>query len=388
MVSDLAFALGARGESVWVITSRQRYEQPREHLRSRERIRGVEVRRIWTTRFGRVRLLGRAVDYLSFYWSAFFALLILARAGDVIVAKTDPPLISVVAWFAARLRGARLVNWLQDLFPEVAEELGVLRGTLWVSPLVRLRDRSLRAAQTNVVLGERMRQRLIAHGIAPDSLRVIPNWADGGQIHPVTPEENALRESWGVAGKFVVGYSGNLGRAHEFDTMLGAMKRFRGDDRVVFVLIGGGVGMAALARAVAAAGLPNVRFFPYQPRERLSESLSVADVHLISLRPQLEGLIVPSKIYGILAAGRPTVFIGDADGEVARLIAECRVGFTVPVGGVERLAECLRWLKDDPSLAEKMGRRARVCFERRYDVRHGVDCWHDVLREGRGDTLR
>lgn len=91
MVSDLAFALAARGESVWVITSRQRYEDPQERLRSREHLRGVEVRRIWTTRFGRVRLLGRAVDYLSFYWSAFFALLILARAGDVIVAKTDPP---------------------------------------------------------------------------------------------------------------------------------------------------------------------------------------------------------------------------------------------------------------------------------------------------------
>jgi glycosyltransferase involved in cell wall biosynthesis len=287
------------------------------------------------------------MDYASFYWSAFFSLLILARSGDVIVTQTDPPLISVVAWLATRLRGARLITWLQDIFPEVAEGLGVLCRPLWLASLMRIRDRSLRGTQMNVILGERMRQRLTAHGIAPGMLRIIPNWADEERIHPVAAEDNPLRRSWGLEGKFVVGYSGNLGRAHEFDTMVGAMEQLREDDRIVFAFIGGGAGMVGLERTVAAAGLSNVRFFPYQPRERLSESPSVADVRLVSLRPQLEGLIVPSKIYGILAAARPTVFIGDADGEVARLIAEWRVGFTVPVGGVGNFVECLWRLKDD-----------------------------------------
>lgn len=379
MASDMAFAMARRGYDIRVLTSRQRYECPQERLPVRECAHGVEIQRIWTTRFGRSGLVGRMLDYASFYLSAFLASLRLVEKGDVIVVKTDPPLISVVAWFVARLRGARIVNWLQDLFPEVALALGIRPGRFWTRALVRLRNRSLQAAETNVVLGERMQKRLVQNGVASGRIEVIPNWADGARIRPVSPGTNGLRRAWGLEGRFVVGYSGNLGRAHEFQTMLGAMDRLRDDSGTVFVFIGGGVGMRGLERAVTATGLQNCRFFPYQPVERLAESLSVPDVHWVSLRPQLEGLIVPSKIYGITAAARPAVFIGDPAGEVGRLISACGCGFSVPIGEVVGLANRLAQLKRDPELAVEMGCRGRACFERHYDLAHGADRWEAVL---------
>lgn len=379
MVSDLAFALAAGGDSICVVTSRQRYEHSRDRLPSRERLHGVEVRRVWTTRFGRSNLAGRMLDYASFYFAAFAELLRVVRRGDVIVAKTDPPLISVVAWAVSRMRGARLVNWLQDLFPEVAVALGVVARRAWVGPIVWLRNGSLRAAEANAVLGEAMRLRLVANRVVPTRVQVIPNWADGGRVRPVPRESNALRREWGLEDRFVVGYSGNLGRAHEFRTMLGAMQRLRKDPEFAFVFIGGGAGMVGLREAVASAGLTNCRFLPYQPAERLAESLSAPDVHLVSLRPQLEGLIVPSKIYGIAAAGRPAIFIGAADGEVANLISACDFGFTVGVDENGELVERLRNLKDGPRLAAEMGQRARACFEHRYERAHGVRRWRTLL---------
>src|ERR1043166_3269501 len=151
MVGDLAVHLAKRGHEVVAITSRQRYDDASARLARRERVNGVDVVRVATTRFGRGFLPGRALDYATFYLSAFFAILRRARRGDTVVAMTDPPLLSVVAALACALRGARLVNWVQDLFPEVATALGMR-----VPGVMRLRDWSLRRAAMNVALGERM----------------------------------------------------------------------------------------------------------------------------------------------------------------------------------------------------------------------------------------
>ena len=155
MLSGLAFHLAGKGAEVHVITSRQRYDDPAAALSSSELVRGVQVHRVPTSRFGRGNLLGRVLDYASFYLSASLKLASLATRGDIVIAKTDPPLISVPAMLVARLRGAQLVNWLQDLFPEVAERAGLRLGG--IAGLARAaRNLSLRKAAANVVLGERV----------------------------------------------------------------------------------------------------------------------------------------------------------------------------------------------------------------------------------------
>src|SRR5688572_29536518 len=158
MLGDLAFHLAGRGWEVAVITSRQRYDDPRARLPARERVRNVEIHRISTTRFGRMRLLGRAIDYLTFSLGALRLLRRTLQPGDIVVALTDPPLISVVASWATAARKAKLVNWVQDLFPEVAERLGTLTRRGFMTFLTRLRQRSLRPARMNAGIGESMQQ--------------------------------------------------------------------------------------------------------------------------------------------------------------------------------------------------------------------------------------
>ncbi|HEX3578964.1 MAG TPA: glycosyltransferase family 4 protein [Thermoanaerobaculia bacterium] len=353
MLSDLAFHLATRGWDVEVVTSRQRYEDAAAKLPSHETVSGVKVHRVWSTRFGRGFLPGRALDYATFYVSAFFALLRRGRRGATIVALTDPPLISVIAALAAMLRGATLINWTQDLFPDVAEALG-MRGAGW---LRGIRDWSLRRAKVNVALADRMAERL------PKAV-VIHNWADAA-LHPIDVPHSRL----------VIGYSGNLGRAHDAATMLAAMETLRNDDAIEFVITGGG----AQAEVIRARQLPNVRFCGYAPREQLSESLSAADAHLVTLRPELEGLIVPSKFYGVLAVARPVMFIGAADGALARIIRENDCGFVIEQGDDDDLVRRIRELANDRGRAREMGLRGRSLYEERFAPHIALAAWERIL---------
>jgi glycosyltransferase involved in cell wall biosynthesis len=251
----------------------------------------------------------------------------------------------------------------------------------------------------NVVLGQRMAERILALGVPADRVRVIPNWADGATIVPVEAAGNALRREWQLDSAFVVGYSGNLGRAHEIDTLLQAMTiletlgtavtdpaRAGGEGtphhrRVLWLFIGSGALYELLKGEVARRGLTSVRFKPYQPQAHLAESLSAADVHLVSLRVELEGLIVPSKFYGIAAAGRPTIFVGDPEGEIARLIAQHQCGTTVAMGDGAALARTVAELAGAPDLCRRMGQRARQALGGELGRPIALARWESLLLE-------
>ncbi len=382
MLSDLAFRLAERGVSVAVVTSRQLYENPNAALPAHEVINGVTVYRVSTATRGRSRLLGRALDYVSFHAAAGVELLKILARGDVVVAKTDPPLISLVVARAAALRGAVLVNWLQDLFPEVASVLTPGMIPSWLERrLIAARDRSLHRAAMNVVLSEGMRRRLLTAGVAPSRVRVVPNWADPASVIPQATDASATRQRLGLGGRFVIGYSGNLGRAHEFDTLIGAARLLRTDPHFAFLITGAGAKADALRDAVRGEGLDSFFFQSYQPAELLSDSLAAADAHFVSLLPALEGLIVPSKIYGILAAGRPALFVGDVAGDLARMVTAEGCGVAVAVGDCERLAAELTALRDSPERLRSMGSKARELALSRYTSEHAVADWLAFLED-------
>jgi glycosyltransferase involved in cell wall biosynthesis len=303
------------------------------------------------------------------------------RKGDVVVIKTDPPLLSLSVGLAAALRGARRVNWLQDLFPEVASELGV---RALPAPVMRLlqyaRDHSLRTAHANVVLSSGMADRLRTIKVPPDRIQVISNWIDAAWIKPVPRELNRKRSEWGLDDAFVVQYSGNLGRAHEIGTLLGAIEQLAATALPVrFLFVGGGAQRHSLEQAVQSRGLTNVQFRPYQPRNELAETLSVGDVHLVSLLPRLEGLVVPSKLYGICAVGRPTVFIGSLDGELALTVRDRKIGVAVEEGDSEALVRALTTLVQNPAAVEEMSRNARSAAETRWDKSIAVSAFAAML---------
>jgi glycosyltransferase involved in cell wall biosynthesis len=380
LLSDLAFALADAGHNILILTSRQRYDDPEARLPACE-VRGrVKVRRLAGTRFGRITLLGRAIDYVSFYISMAVDLLKLARAGDTIVPMTDPPMLSLFIAPLARLKGWRIVNWLQDLYPEVALAVGTpfLRPT--VAKLIKVfRDRSLRAADCNVVIATAMAERVSALDVKEEHIRVIHNWVDDHALSPIPAHENPLRRAWGLEDKFVVGYSGNLGRVHDIDTILLASAELV-DCQIVFLCIGGGAQYEALKDTVEKRRLTQLfRFMPYQSETELPYSLSAADAHWLSQKPEFEGLVFPSKFYGIAAVGRPIVAITSRRSELAKLVSQYQCGVVVEQGNGKALALELKRLKAAPEVCSAMGERARAMLKVRFSRAQAINAWTQTL---------
>jgi colanic acid biosynthesis glycosyl transferase WcaI len=380
--TDVAFELARDGYDVHVVTSRQVYQDPKRQLPRTETIDGVQVHRIWTSQRGRMHLWGLVLDYVTFYLSCAWHLLWILRRGSIVVARTDPPAVSVPVWIVARLRGAALVTWLADLFPEIATELGLPFGSGSLRELIRwVRNRSLKAAAANIVLADSMRSYITGEGIAPTTVRVIRDWAEGASIQPMPKRENPLAREWNLVDRFVIGYSGNMGRAHRFDAIIDAMTRLRERRDVCFLFIGDGIRKQQIAAAVEARGLENVVFQPYQSRARLGFSLTVPDIHLISLNPALEGFIVPSKFYSAAAAGRPTIYIGDSSGDIPTLVTRNNCGLVVGDGDVDGLTAAIERLIDDRDLYWTLATNARRTFERYFDRPVAMAAWQRLLEE-------
>jgi glycosyltransferase involved in cell wall biosynthesis len=393
LLTDLATDLAAAGEEVLVVASRRRYGRTGDSLRARGVVRGVVVRRCASSGLPRNRsLLLRGLDDVVFLLSAAVRVWREARAGDVVVSLTDPPMLGSVVAPVARMRRAVTMHWLQDLFPEVAVAAGVraLRASAG-RVLQRVRDRSLRDADV-VAIGAAMRERLVERGVPPVRVHVRENWVDARCVEPIAPRSNRLRARWGLEGRFVVGYSGNMGRAHEpAETLLAAARRLRRPD-VAFLVIGGGPGIRTLRSRAGETGGVHWHFEPYQPREVLAESLSAADVHLVTLRPSMEGLVVPSKLYGALAVGRPVIVVGDVNGEVAQLVIANACGVAVESGDGVGLARAIEMLGTDREARRAMGRAGRALVERRFDRPIAIAEWIALIRavraRGRAGTLR
>jgi colanic acid biosynthesis glycosyl transferase WcaI len=282
---------------------------------------------------------------------------------DVIVAETDPPLLGALAAMLKRRWECRLVYNVRDLYPDIAEVTGGVRSPFLLDLLRRGNDYAYERADLIVTLGHDMARRIVDKGVPPDKVVVVPDWVDCGRIRPL--DGNPFRRSFGD--KFVVMYSGNIGLSQQLEAVLEAADRLRDDERILFAMIGEGARKNWLQEQAGAMGLTNVIFLPFQPLEKLGESLSAADLHLIPLAPGAAGCLVPSKIYGILAAGRPFIAMMEDDAEVAHIARDDKVGFVVRPGNVDALICAIRQAVDSPEHLKQMGARARRLAEVRFD---------------------
>ena len=375
LLTDLGEHLAANGHRVQVLASRGRY-MPRTGpaLRGRETIGGVDILRVRASDFGRGRAWRRLADYGSFMALAL-ARLVRARRGDTVVVLSTPPLLAV-AGLAARRRGARLIYKVEDLYPDVAVRLGVLKSGLVARVLGGLSRRVLAAADRVVALDDGMARALAGRGARADRVHVIPNWADEHAITPKPARDSALRRSLGLADDvLVVGYSGNLGLAHHFDALVEAAATLSARGSPVHFLFTG-AGPRAPQIAEAAGRLDNVTLLPYQPRAQLGDTLAASDVHVVSLRAEVEGLLFPSKLAGVLAAGRPVLGMVEPGGSLGQEIAEHQLGWAV---GDDADALCRALEEARTATCDDMGVRCRAHFEARYRGAVALNAWARLL---------
>jgi glycosyltransferase involved in cell wall biosynthesis len=385
-LTDLAESLGAQGHDCHVLTSKSRYKPGEPMSPSFERHGGVSIHRVPATSLGRKGTLARMTDYLSFYAGAIIKALFLPRP-DVVVTLTTPPIIALIGTLLMVLKGSKHVYWSMDLHPDASLALGrmqishpVVRALAWLSSF------AYRQAHRVVVLGPYMADRIAAKGVPRDRLVSIPVWSRREEIYPIPRGTNALRKQLGLEDAFVAMYSGNLGLAHSFDEFLGAARRLRERADIVFLFVGGGPRLAEVQKAKAEEGLDNIRLLDYFPREHLHVSLSLADVHLISMRPEMTGIVAPGKLYGVMAAGRPALFVGPEHCETADTIRDAGCGITLDRHDVDGLVAAIELMAGDPSLVRRMGERGRLAFLAGFERRLCCERWNELMGELTGNV--
>lgn len=371
---DLAQHLAGHGHEVTALASRVVYGTDQVHEKAHEHIGRIDIRRVSGTRFGKKHIAGRMCDFLSFYAAAMLELH-RVRRPDVILALTSPPMVAALGMlqkqFSDGPRRTRLVYHVMDMYPDAAISMNVMReGSLVERLMSSLTRRTLECSDAIIALGRDMAERLesryqLKH--ASRKIHIIPPWSDGTQLHPLDKRDTSMASRLGVRDTFNIVYSGNLGMAHDLETMIGAIERLRDDAGIRWLFIGGGNRFGQLKDAAGKAGWTNVTFMGYQDREALIESLNIADVHLVSQLPAFTGIVVPSKLYGIMAVGKPSVMIGPDDAECSRVIRESGCGTVIRNGDVDGLVAALLRLRDDAILRQTQGQAARRMFLARYD---------------------
>jgi glycosyltransferase involved in cell wall biosynthesis len=340
---------------------------------------GVRIVRVRSTGYDRAKLAQRALNYVTYLLDALFAGMREQRP-DVVVCMTDPPIVADVGLAVARRFRVPLLVISQDVFPEIAVELGRLENRLVIGLLRSMIAFYLRRAERIVAIGDTMQRRLESKGARPERIVVIPNWVDTTKIVP-QPKANEWAREHDLVDRFVVMHSGNIGHAQNLDALIRATTFLRDLDDLVVTLIGGGARHAALSELAELLEVDAVRFLGYQPREQLSLSLSAADVHVVGLERGLSGFVVPSRLYGILAAGRPVIAAAEGESETAQLVERVGCGVVIPPGRPELLAQAIRSAYDGAWDLEEMGRRGRRYAEEEADRRVAVERYRKVLRE-------
>ncbi|MCP3981274.1 MAG: glycosyltransferase family 4 protein [bacterium] len=379
LLTELGQAMAARGMDVDALCGQPTYYDT-NRVPSRIEFGGMTIRRVNNTQLSKNSRIGKILNSTSFALGVFWRMLFAPR-DRLLLIVTNPPFLAWIGWCMRRLRGQRFAYLIHDVYPDIAIKLGYMREGSLVSRLwERLNRRTYRAADTVIVLGRDMRDVLAAKGVPQEKIRIVENWTDGSLVRPTPRAENPFAKEHGLLDKFVVMYSGNMGLFHDMESIVEAADRLREHADIRFVFIGGGGKLDMMQRYAEEHELPNALFLPYQDKEMLRYTLPTADVALISLSEGCEGLAVPSKLYGTLAAGTPIVANLEPSGEVAQVIEEAECGRVVPVHRPDSIAEAILAYRDDPALTRRHGENARREFEQRYTIERIVAKFEEVLR--------
>lgn len=320
----------------------------------------------------------RILGWIGFHAVSTIAGLVALPRPDVIIVPSPPLSIGVSAWIVARLRGARFIYNVQEIYPDIAINLGALKNRRAIRALEALEKFVYDKAAVVTVIASRMRDRLMAKGVPPDKVRVIPNFVDLDRLAPV-PRENAFARRLGLEKTFTVTYAGNMGPAQGLDIVVEAARLLAdAGGEIRFLLIGEGMLREQLASAAARLPVPTVTVMPYQPNSMMPEIYGASDVSLVPQAAATGSDAIPSKVYRIMASGRPLIAVTDAQSDLAALVREAHCGVVVEPGNPRQLADVVAAAAKDRPNSEAMGQRGRAHVAEHYS-RAAVSAQYDAL---------
>ena len=386
LLLDLCEDLTGAGYQVKVITGNPKeLFQKKIKTSKRENYRGVEIIRLKSTALSKYNVAGRVINYLTFHLSIFFHI-IFSKRPDLVLVLSNPPLISLHGLILKIFKKCKVIYNVQDLFPDLAVELGKLRNKPFIFILKTLSKYIIRKMDKVIVVGEYMERKIredVLKDIEADHIVTIHNWADGEKIKVIDKKDIYFKKDWGLEDKFIILYSGNIGYLHEFDTIISAAEDIqnKGYKDIVFVFIGEGIKKEYIRKKAEEKGLDNILFFPYQPRDKLTYSLGSADISLVTLEEGFEGMVVPSKIYGILASGRPVIGVAGKESEITEIIREGECGSVVKIGDYMTLSEAIIEYYKNPQMCINEGMSVRKYFEKNFDRKIATKKYIKVIEE-------
>ena len=366
-LAGIAEALACGECPVLVLCAQPSYNQsglkaPRDEVQH-----GVTIHRCWSTICDPRKVLGRLLNVLTSSFSIGSRALFTIKRSDKVLVVTNPPLLPYFVRLACWIKGAKFVFLVHDVYPDVFLPLGIMKAS---NPLYRLLSsisgRLYTSADRVVALGRDMAKLVEekTHGRA--EIDIITNWGDIEVIYPLPKIENDMLRDMKLSSKFIVHYSGNHGSTHDLESIVRAAALLRDDKDIHFLFIGEGSGKAAAVKLANQLELKNISFRSFVGRSVLSTSLNASDISLLAFKPGMSGISVPSRMYNIMAAGKPIIGIVDDSSEVAALISEVDMGSVVPPESPEKLAKCIIELKVDDVGREEKGRNASEIVKKHY----------------------
>ncbi|NBX75950.1 MAG: glycosyltransferase WbuB [Proteobacteria bacterium] len=383
-VADLAVFLTQRGHQVSVVTGQRAYEERQIKFSPYEKWQGIEIYRVASTGFGKKRLRYRIVDSATFFISLVWKLMFFPEQ-DLVISFTSPPLIGALGALFTWLKGGRSVQWLMDINPDAAFQVGYLnRKSLLGRVLNFIFEATLKNASEVIVLDRWMKHRVIEHGAPKERVIIVPPWSvfKENELDVEKAIEEFKREHH-LENKFIVLYSGNHSVVHPLDTLLEAAKALRNQQEVVFLFIGAGLRTKDVAEFKEKNQLSNIIQLPLQPREKVKASFGSADLHCVVMGPGMSGLVHTSKIYSVLASGKPFVFVGPNQSHVSDLVRVNSLGAVVESGQAGLLAATILETQKLSLEAKEHIRNVSHSIVRNYAPAINLSCFYqNVIQEG------
>ncbi len=341
--------------------------------------RKITIWRINNTTLPKKFFPARVLNLVSYFIPCFFWTFLIKRM-DCIVAETDPPLLASIAYVYSKIRRCRFIYYSQDIWPQVGIVNEGMTNPLITTIFKGINGFLYKKADRIIVLGRDMKKRLEEENfIASHKIGIVENWADPKKIYPIQRKDNRFLQKHGIENKFIVMYSGNIGLSQDLENIVYAAAALKEIKDILFVLIGEGASKEKLIHKAVSLGLPNVRFLPYQEKDMLKFSLNAAHIHLITLKKGMKGYIVPSKVYGILASGRPFIAAVDKDCEIDKIVQDFLCGRTVSPSNVEELKGAVLWAFHNKEKIEEMGENGRKALENFYSRKICTQKFKDIV---------
>lgn len=383
LLHELAVELAQLGFEVEILTGRPSYGPPDtwQDCPLRETVDGVKVRRLKVARFDKNNLFGRAFNYLTFFIPMILNVLFKSRHDTVYLYTTNPPFLGAIGWFVSLFRRHHYVTLLHDAHPQLGVWVGTFKkGSLIERVWMGLNRRKYKRTKEAIVLCSAAKK-LVAETYPIDSqhIHVIPNWADGEDLFPKPKHESEIAQAQGFVNDFILLYSGNMGLYYDFETVLGAAKLLE-NEPFKLVLVGGGGKKTHIEEHIKQHKLRNVVMLPYQPFEKLNDSLNACDASLVTIAKGIEGISFPSKLYTSLAVGKAIVALSEEWSELREIVEGTECGIWSALGDAQGLADKLRVLIHDKNKTAAMGRSARAVFEKGYTRQVCAAKYAEVLR--------